>query len=135
MWKIAFKKLDVIWSAKSDYAISNFLKAVFHKFYLVHSWISWLIIAALHHQPRQQLPTLVGIIFWQEPGMSSLIFLFLQPLHLVIRRSIPNDRILKGAFFCNFCKSSTTTCMHYFLTALFCSGLHSFEESDSFIKA
>ena len=30
MWKIAFKKFEGIWSA--------FLKADFHKFYLVHSW-------------------------------------------------------------------------------------------------
>ena len=34
MWKTAFKKFEVIWSATSD-----FLKAVFHKVYLVHSWI------------------------------------------------------------------------------------------------
>ena len=35
----AFKKLDVIWSAEAGHTTSNFLKAVFHKFYLVHSWI------------------------------------------------------------------------------------------------
>ena len=45
-----------------------------------------LHIAALYHQSHQQLPILIWIIFQQEPGTSSLIFLFLQPLHLVIRR-------------------------------------------------
>ena len=33
MWKTAFKKFE------ADHVPSNFLKAVFHKFYLVHSWI------------------------------------------------------------------------------------------------
>ena len=33
----AFKKLEPIWSAEADHITSNFLKAVFHKFYLVHS--------------------------------------------------------------------------------------------------
>ena len=34
MWKTAFKKFEGIWSASS-----NFLKTVFHKFYLVHSGV------------------------------------------------------------------------------------------------
>ena len=38
-WKTAFKKLEVIWSAEADHITSNFLKAVFHKFYFVHSGI------------------------------------------------------------------------------------------------
>ena len=40
--KTAFKKLKVIWSASADHIYhitSIFLKAVFHKFYLLHSWI------------------------------------------------------------------------------------------------
>ena len=35
--KIAFKKFERIWSAEADHIPSNFLKAVFHKFYLDHS--------------------------------------------------------------------------------------------------
>ena len=34
MWKSAFKKI-----AEADHIVSKFLKAVFHKFYLLHSWI------------------------------------------------------------------------------------------------
>ena len=33
LWKTAFKKFEVIWSAFN----SNFLKVVFHNFYSVHS--------------------------------------------------------------------------------------------------
>ena len=39
MCKTAFKKFEMIWSVKTDCINSNFLKAVFHKFYLFHSWI------------------------------------------------------------------------------------------------
>ena len=39
MWKTAFKTFAVIWSAQADHITSIVLKAVFHKFYLVHSWI------------------------------------------------------------------------------------------------
>ena len=39
LWKTAFKTFKVIWSAQADHVTSNFLKAVFHKIYLVHSWI------------------------------------------------------------------------------------------------
>ena len=39
MWKTAFKKLEVIWSAGAGHITWNVLKAVFHKFYLVHTWI------------------------------------------------------------------------------------------------
>ena len=35
----AFKKFEVIWSTSADHITSSFLKAAFHKFYLVHSWI------------------------------------------------------------------------------------------------
>ena len=35
----AIKKFEVIWSAQAEHITSNFLKAVFHKFYFVHSWI------------------------------------------------------------------------------------------------
>ena len=31
----------MIWSAEWDHITSNFSKAVFHRFYLVLSWISW----------------------------------------------------------------------------------------------
>ena len=37
LWKTAFKKFDVIWSAEEDHITGNFLKAVFHKFYFVLS--------------------------------------------------------------------------------------------------
>ena len=36
MWKIGFKKFE------ADHITSNFLKDVFHKFYLVYSWMPWL---------------------------------------------------------------------------------------------
>ena len=39
MWKLAFKKYEVIWSAQAKNITWNFLKAVFHNFYFVHSWI------------------------------------------------------------------------------------------------
>ena len=32
---------EILWSARVDHTIANFLKSVFHKFYLVHSWIPW----------------------------------------------------------------------------------------------
>ena len=38
------KKLKLVCLSRpyqAHYIISNFLKAVFHKFYLVHSWIPW----------------------------------------------------------------------------------------------
>ena len=38
MRKTAFKKIEGIWSV-TDHIPSNFLKAVFHKLYLVHSWV------------------------------------------------------------------------------------------------
>ena len=37
------KKFEVIWFASADYITSSFLKAVFHKFYLLHFWIPWLL--------------------------------------------------------------------------------------------
>ena len=47
MSKTAFEKFEVIWSAGADHITSNFLKAVFYKFYLVHSWILCLIFVML----------------------------------------------------------------------------------------
>ena len=41
MWKTAFKRFEVIWSAYAGHIGSNVLKAAFQKFYLVHSWIPW----------------------------------------------------------------------------------------------
>ena len=43
LWKTAFIKFEGTWSAWADHTPSNFLKTVFHKFYLVHSWILCLI--------------------------------------------------------------------------------------------
>ena len=40
MWNTVFKKFEVMRCVLTDRFTSNFLKAVFHKFYLVHSWIS-----------------------------------------------------------------------------------------------
>ena len=34
--RYSLKKFEVIWSAQADHVASNFLKAVFRKFYLVH---------------------------------------------------------------------------------------------------
>ena len=33
MWKTAFKKLEVIWSAEANHITSNFLEAAYHEFY------------------------------------------------------------------------------------------------------
>ena len=33
----AFKTFEGVWSALAEYTLSKFLKAVFHKFYMVHS--------------------------------------------------------------------------------------------------
>ena len=46
----AFKKFEVIWFAEVDHITSNFLKAVFHKFYLVHSWI---LCPICHHDHQE----------------------------------------------------------------------------------
>ena len=43
MWTTAFKNFEVVSSALEDHTLSNFLKAVFHKFCLFHSWIHCLI--------------------------------------------------------------------------------------------
>ena len=32
---------EMVWLSKADHITSNFLKAIFHNFYLVHSWIPW----------------------------------------------------------------------------------------------
>ena len=37
LWKTDFKIFEVIWSAMGDLITTIFLKAVFHKFYMVHS--------------------------------------------------------------------------------------------------
>ena len=34
LWKTAFKKFELIWSAQADHITSNILKAVFHRFHL-----------------------------------------------------------------------------------------------------
>ena len=46
MWKTAFKKFEIIWDAETDHIISSFLKAVFHKFYLVHC-LEYLVANAI----------------------------------------------------------------------------------------
>ena len=38
LWKTALKEFEGVWSAWSRPYPFEFLKAVFHKFYLVHSW-------------------------------------------------------------------------------------------------
>ena len=39
MWKTAFKKFELMWHTLAYHINLNFLKTVFQKFYLVHSWI------------------------------------------------------------------------------------------------
>ena len=39
LWKTAFKRFEGVWSTLRFHTPSHFLKVVFHKFYLVHSWI------------------------------------------------------------------------------------------------
>ena len=38
LWNTAFEKFEVKWSIEIDHMISNFLKVVFQKVYLVYSW-------------------------------------------------------------------------------------------------
>ena len=67
------KKIEVIWSAQVDHVSSDFSKAVFQNFYLVHSWTKWpihtlrwasfylcakLIIPWRTKQPRSLSPSL-----------------------------------------------------------------------------
>ena len=44
LWNTAFKKIEFTFSVKIDHVIGNFLKAVFHKFFLIHSRIPWLLM-------------------------------------------------------------------------------------------
>ena len=39
LWKAAFKKLKQYGLLQADHTLASFLKAAFHNFYLVHSWI------------------------------------------------------------------------------------------------
>ena len=53
--KTAFKKFEGIWSAKAYHLPSIFLKAVFHKYYFVHSWILYpncisMFLRSLHNR-------------------------------------------------------------------------------------
>ena len=49
---------------KADHISSNFLKAVFHKFYSVHSLILWLI-SSLFYEPDLQFQTIFHFLFIQ----------------------------------------------------------------------
>ena len=84
MWKAAFKKFEGIWSAW------NFLKAVFHKFYLVHSWI-----VGLNH---------ISIVL---QGYSSLQ---LKNICLRIQLFINNKKLRysKTCMFCTCCNNCDT---------------------------
>ena len=56
MWKTAFKKFQLVWSAQADHITSNVLKAVLYKFYLVHSWIPWPIWRLEFKALREKCP-------------------------------------------------------------------------------
>ena len=68
MWKTAFKKFKVIWSA--------FLRAVFHKFYLVHSWVFWPILSLLLDVIRISMSSCFPHIDTQGVSYSQKFFFF-----------------------------------------------------------
>ena len=51
-----FKNFGGVYSALADHITSSFLKADFHKFYLVHSWILWLKYASGDIRLRWKAP-------------------------------------------------------------------------------
>ena len=55
MWKTAFNIFEVIWSASADHVTTNFLTAVFHNFYLGHSWILCHIYKDKHSSYKELL--------------------------------------------------------------------------------
>ena len=68
MCKTAFKKFKVIWSA--------FLRAVFHKFYLVHSWVFWPILSLLLDVIRISMSSCFPHIDIQGVSYSQKFFFF-----------------------------------------------------------
>ena len=78
LWKTVFKKTEVIWSALADHTTSKILKDVFHKFYLLHSWISWSICKSFKNSEYHK---------WPDKRFG------------LIEAPIPNDySVLKGKF-------------------------------------
>ena len=62
LWKTAFKKFELIWSAWAEHITSKFLKAVFHIFLLIHSRIlcpiycaMWWVINSIKHSRMNQV--------------------------------------------------------------------------------
>ena len=54
------------WSTQADHSPSNFLKAVFHKFYLVHSWIlcpiCWFLV--VEAVKRSLIRKKKALVYW-----------------------------------------------------------------------
>ena len=48
LWKTSFKKFEVIWSAGTDHITSEFLKAVFRKFYIIKYIVLYDLFWAVH---------------------------------------------------------------------------------------
>ena len=61
------KKIEVICCAKADYITSNFLKAIFHKLYLVHSWILGPILKL-----QKQRDNNSKIVYWWKNSFKSI---------------------------------------------------------------
>ena len=76
------------------YGLFNFLKAVFHKFYLVHSWIlcpKYTIIVSLKHfqnihATQPTFPCSKSTIETLEKGMKYVSYLFLMFLLLTLNK-------------------------------------------------
>ena len=69
---------------EADHITSNFLKAIFHKFYLVHSWIPWpkwtlKIWFPMIHKPRQKYIMILWCFFLKLVSAIFIKFLFFSP--------------------------------------------------------
>ena len=63
LWKTAFKKFKVIWSAQADHITSNFLKALFHSLIL---WIQAAILEYFVLNHHLLINTSVSVISWYD---------------------------------------------------------------------
>ena len=80
LWKTAFKKFDVIWSA------------VFCKFYLVHSWILFPKCNWVHNHKTDSSG--FGHIYWRNPWWKTSFFvLFTESSFKMLRMGEPRHHV------------------------------------------
>ena len=134
MWKTAFKKFEDIWSSfDRPYTPSNFLKALFHKFCLVHSWIIWLrcwhtfLFLCFWQGTERELATflnkkfagLIAVIETIEKEDLDLvsIFIFIQNILILPTPCIPESYI-KVKINLDFYFHTTLSCLKRFYGGL-----------------